>query len=75
LLAEENDAVSRGFLAARDDFRPACITAAAQVSGLTEGGRLRLAALADSGHTLQFTPRRTGTDGFFVALFKRIASP
>ncbi|HWE46802.1 MAG TPA: RsmB/NOP family class I SAM-dependent RNA methyltransferase [Caulobacteraceae bacterium] len=33
--------------------------------------RTRLAALAGTGHTLRLSPRLSGTDGFFIALFER----
>ena len=47
--------------------------AAAEAPGLTDEGRRRLAVLAQGGHTVQMTPLRTGTDGFFLALFERTA--
>jgi 16S rRNA (cytosine967-C5)-methyltransferase len=71
IFAAENDAVAAAFASARLDFRPVPITRAADTPALTQAARDRLAALAGGGHTLQLTPRRTGTDGFFIALFER----
>ena len=74
VLAEENEAVAGGFLARHPGFTPLAVAAvAAATAHLTPQGRERLAALASGGHTLQMTPRRTGTDGFFLALFERTA--
>lgn len=72
VLAPENHDVTEAFAAAHPDFKPVPIAQAAAASaGLTEAGRTRLAELADGGHRVQLSPRRTGTDGFFVALFER----
>ena len=71
ILAEENDAVAAAFAAASPDFHPLPIADAAATPDLTDQGRARLAELAEGGHTLQLTPHRTGTDGFFIALFER----
>jgi len=71
LLEAENDAVAAAFAAAHPEFRPVPVAEAARTANLTDAARARLAALADGGHTLQLTPRRTGTDGFFAALFQR----
>lgn len=74
VLPEENDAVAAGFAAEHADFRPLPIAeAAATAAGLTEAARARLAELAEGAHTVQLTPRRTGADGFFIALFERPA--
>ena len=74
VFAEENEAVADGFLSRRPDFAPLAVdTAAASAAGLTPAGRERLSALASGGHTLQMTPLRTGTDGFFLAMFERTA--
>jgi 16S rRNA (cytosine967-C5)-methyltransferase len=73
VFAAENDAVAQAFANAHPQFRPVAITTAAQTPDLTDGARLRLAELAGDGHTLQLTPRRSGTDGFFLALFERSA--
>ena len=71
IFAEENEAVADGFLARHPAFAPASLSAASP--GLTARGRERLIALAGSGHAVQMTPHRTGTDGFFLALFERTA--
>jgi 16S rRNA (cytosine967-C5)-methyltransferase len=73
VFAAENDAVASAFAAAHPAFRPTAIIQAAQTPDLTQSGRQRLAELAGDGHTLQLTPRRSGTDGFFLALFERSA--
>ena len=71
VFAEENEQVAAAFAAARPDFRPRPITDAAQTPAITDAGRTRLAELAQGGHTVQLTPLRNGTDGFFIALFER----
>ncbi len=71
LLDEENGAVAKAFAADHPDFTPFPVAEAAATPNLTDAARTRLAALAGGGHTLQLTPRRTGTDGFFAALFQR----
>ncbi len=72
MLEQENDAVAIAFAASHPDFHPIPIVEA-PTANLNEPGRVRLAALAAGGHTLQLTPHRTGTDGFFAALFERTA--
>jgi 16S rRNA (cytosine967-C5)-methyltransferase len=71
VLDAENGAVAAGFAADHPEFRPLPIAAAAVAPDLTDAARARLAALAGDGHTVQLTPHRTGTDGFFIALFER----
>ena len=73
VFAAENDAVAERFAADHPAFRPVAIAAAAQTPDLTDAARLRLAELSGDGHTLQLTPRRSGTDGFYLALFERSA--
>jgi 16S rRNA (cytosine967-C5)-methyltransferase len=73
VFAAENDAVAAVFAAAHPAFSPVPIAKAAQTPDLTDAARQRLAELAGDGHTLQLTPRRSGTDGFFLALFERSA--
>jgi 16S rRNA (cytosine967-C5)-methyltransferase len=73
VFGAENDAVASAFAAAHPAFRPVAIARAAQTTDLTDAARLRLAELSGDGHTLQLTPRRSGTDGFFLALFERSA--
>jgi 16S rRNA (cytosine967-C5)-methyltransferase len=67
----ENGAVVRAFAERRPEFAPVPIIGAATSPFLTGAARQRLAALAGEGHTLQLSPHRTNTDGFFVALFER----
>ncbi len=73
MLEAENGAVAAAFAAEHPAFRPRPVAEAAETPNLTDAARARLAALADGGHTLQLTPSRTGTDGFFAALFERTA--
>jgi 16S rRNA (cytosine967-C5)-methyltransferase len=73
VFAAENQDIATAFAAAHPEFRPLAIRTAAETPDLTDAARLRLAELAGDGHTLQLTPRRSGTDGFFLALFERHA--
>jgi 16S rRNA (cytosine967-C5)-methyltransferase len=69
VLDEENGAQVRAFLARHPDFSP---QPPAEIAGAL-GERVFMfgkAALM-SGEGLLMTPRRTGTDGFFVAVLKR----
>ncbi|MFT0860182.1 RsmB/NOP family class I SAM-dependent RNA methyltransferase [Ancylobacter sp. G4_0304] len=69
LLDEENGAQIRGFFGRQPDFR--IIPPAETVLALGERGiLLRQAALARE-EGLLLTPRRTGTDGFFIAVMAR----
>ncbi|WP_029349243.1 RsmB/NOP family class I SAM-dependent RNA methyltransferase [Bosea sp. 117] len=69
LLEEENAAQVRRFLDAEPDFR--IVPPAETVLALGEAGlRLKRAALTLT-EGIQLTPRRTGTDGFFVSVMKR----
>ncbi len=72
VLPAENGEVAVEFAAAHPDFRPLAIVEAARNHLLTDFARERLAELSAGGHTVQLSPRRTATDGFFVALFERI---
>ena len=73
VLAPENAAVADGFAATHGAFRALPISQAAETPALTDAARMRLGELAGGGHMLQLTPRRSGTDGFFLALFERTA--
>ena len=73
MLEAENDRVAARFEAEHLGFSPVTVADAAQSALLRQESRERLIALAEGGHTLQLTPRRTGTDGFFAALFQRTA--
>jgi 16S rRNA (cytosine967-C5)-methyltransferase len=76
VLGRENEDSAASFAQAHPAFRPvAAAEAAVRATALTEAGRERLTQLAGGGHQLQLTPARTGTDGFFVALFERAAQP
>ncbi len=71
VLAAENGNVVARFAAKNPQFQPLSIAdVAATCPGLTAAGRERISTLA-RGHQLQLSPRRTGTDGFFIALFER----
>jgi 16S rRNA (cytosine967-C5)-methyltransferase len=71
VLPAENGDVAQSFAARHADFRPLPIAGAAETDWLTDAARARLAELAHGGHTVQLSPLRTGTDGFFIALFER----
>jgi 16S rRNA (cytosine967-C5)-methyltransferase len=69
LLDDENGARLRAFLAAHPDFAivpPEDVTAA-----LGEGAAAFRAAVRINREGLLMTPRRTGTDGFFVGCMRR----
>jgi 16S rRNA (cytosine967-C5)-methyltransferase len=70
VLAEENGAQVRAFLARHTAF---CIQPPAEVTNaLGERAFLFRRAVLMSDEGLLMTPRRTGTDGFFVSLLRRI---
>ncbi len=72
VLGRENEDSAAGFAEGHGAFRPVPVAEAArQAPGLTEAGRARLAELAGGAHQMQLTPARTGTDGFFVALWEQ----
>ncbi|MGE4220485.1 MAG: RsmB/NOP family class I SAM-dependent RNA methyltransferase [Alphaproteobacteria bacterium] len=66
LLPEEDGDRIDAFLAARPDFRPLPVAA---VWPHTVGG----AVPSDIGARMLLTPRRHGTDGFFLAILERVA--
>ncbi len=68
LPAENSDQV-RGFLARHTDF--AVVPPAQVVSVLRDKAEEFAAATLQSTEGLLMTPRRTGTDGFFVALLRK----
>jgi 16S rRNA (cytosine967-C5)-methyltransferase len=73
VLDEENGAQVRAFLLRHPDFT---VTPPGKVAGVLSDrtGAFREAALlSDEG--LLMTPRRTGTDGFFVSLLRRAGRP
>jgi 16S rRNA (cytosine967-C5)-methyltransferase len=71
VLAAENADVVAAFAERHPDFLPLPVEFAAPTQLLTNAGLGRLAVLSEGGHTVQLSPRRTGTDGFFVAIFQR----
>ena len=73
MLAAENEEVATAFELDHPRFRPLPIVQALDTADLTDAARLRLAELADGGARLQLTPHQSGTDGFFLALFERMA--
>jgi 16S rRNA (cytosine967-C5)-methyltransferase len=69
VLDAENEAQVRSFLARHLNFE---VAAAAELAAtLGERGREFVTAARVSPEGLLMTPRRTGTDGFFVALIRR----
>ncbi len=62
LLAEENEEVVAGFLAAHPEFRPKHQAERAAHLGLSE---------AVSGNAVKLLPHRFGTDGFYCAFLER----
>ena len=73
VLPAENEAVAEAFELDHSQFRPVPIARALDTPDITAAARLRLVELAGGGSMLQLTPHRSGTDGFFLALFERIA--
>ncbi len=73
VLPAENEAVAAAFELGHPQFRPLAIARALDTPDLTDAGRARLAELAGGGAMLQLTPHQSGTDGFFLALFERMA--
>lgn len=72
VLARENEAVADAFEAANAGFRPLPVAEALASVALTDAARTRLAEAATAGR-LRLSPASTGTDGFFVALYVRLA--
>ncbi len=66
-LAEENEDRVTAFLAAHDDFAAIPAAQAAVAAGLPA---LAAHATAD-GNAILLSPRRSGTDGFFVSVMRR----
>lgn len=67
VLPEENDAAIAGFLARNPTF--AAVPHAEMLA--SEGGDFSLLARFATGHGIQLSPRRTGTDGFYLACVRR----
>jgi 16S rRNA (cytosine967-C5)-methyltransferase len=70
VLDQENAQVADAFAAAHPEFEPLPICEAAKTPYLTDAAREKLNQIAD-GHRLQLTPHRSGTDGFYLALYTR----
>jgi 16S rRNA (cytosine967-C5)-methyltransferase len=72
VLAEENAEQVRAFVARHPDFAP---VAGREVAGaLGERAFMFANAAMTTGEGLLMTPRRTETDGFFVAILRRTAA-
>lgn len=67
VLPDENDAAVSAFLARHGGFAPVPL---AQILSSAEGDFSLLARFA-TVHGVQFSPRRTGTDGFYLACVQR----
>ncbi|KQS56475.1 hypothetical protein ASG17_10845 [Brevundimonas sp. Leaf363] len=72
MLTAENEATVDAFEEDHPHFVPVPIAEAAQVAGLTETGREKLTELAH-GHRIRLSPAAAGTDGFFAAVYERLA--
>jgi 16S rRNA (cytosine967-C5)-methyltransferase len=76
LFTEENEDRIAAFLAGRPEFEQRSAAEAAAASGLaSEAGLARLHALETPEGALRLTPRRAGTDGFFVSSLRKASSP
>lgn len=71
-FVEENDDRVDGFLSRRPDFRREDPLPGAEASGIvTPAGLSALKACRTPAGALQLTPRRTGTDAFYIASLRR----
>jgi 16S rRNA C967 or C1407 C5-methylase (RsmB/RsmF family) len=84
ILPAEDEATANAFATAHPQFRPLPIQEALDPSprpraggapNLTAQARTRLASLAGDSHMLRLSPRLSGTDGFFIALYQRTNDP
>jgi 16S rRNA (cytosine967-C5)-methyltransferase len=76
VLPEENEDRVAAFLDGREDFTPVPASQAMAASGrLADGAQDRLAKLEGRFGAIQLTPRRTGTDGFYVCVLERKPAP
>jgi 16S rRNA (cytosine967-C5)-methyltransferase len=73
VLPPENGEQVRGFVARHPDF--AVVPPSQIVTALWDKAEDFAAATLQFPEGLLMTPRRTGTDGFFVSVLKRLASP
>lgn len=72
MLRDENETTADAFERTHPEFRPAPLVEALDDPAFTAEARERLADLAD-GHRLRLSPAASGTDGFFVAAYRRSA--
>ncbi|WGM30698.1 RsmB/NOP family class I SAM-dependent RNA methyltransferase [Brevundimonas sp. NIBR11] len=72
MLRQENEASVDAFEEDHDDFVPVAISDALNNPAVTDAGRAKLAEIAE-GHRLRMSPAATGTDGFFAAVYERVA--
>jgi 16S rRNA (cytosine967-C5)-methyltransferase len=70
LLTDENEERLAAFRAGHPDFAPVPATEAAAAAALPALARFATAA----GEAIRLTPLRAGTDGFFIAVLRRLAS-
>lgn len=74
VLPEENEDRVANFLETHEGFTPVRASEAMAQSGrLGEGAQARLEQLEGRFGAIQLTPRRTGTDGFYVCVLQRSA--
>jgi 16S rRNA (cytosine967-C5)-methyltransferase len=72
LLPEENEDQVTAFIGENPSFALCPADEIVAGAGLDEGAAARLVAAAGAPCGLLLTPRRTGTDGFFVAALRRL---
>ncbi len=73
MLTAENEASVDAFEEDHPDFAPVPIAEAVGSPNFTDGGRNKLAELANGGHRLRLSPATANTDGFFAAVYERQA--
>jgi 16S rRNA (cytosine967-C5)-methyltransferase len=71
LLPEENEDQVKAFVDEASNFAPLAAADIVAGAGLDADAAERLLAAAGGPHGLMLTPRRTGTDGFFIAALRR----
>ena len=72
MLRQENEASVDAFEEDHDGFMAVGIADALDGGLVTEAGRAKLTALADH-HRLRLSPATAGTDGFYAAVYERVA--
>ncbi len=73
MLRQENEATMDAFEEDHPDFAPVPMAEAVGSPHLTDAGRNRLVELAEGGHRLRLSPATSDTDGFFAAVYERLA--